>query len=82
MLTWISPGTTGSVISLIVNGRMSVLQENVMNEQDREAMAALGISCETRNVYYYREFKYDRLDDAIRYAEIDVARARKTDGEC
>jgi hypothetical protein len=53
-----------------------------MNEQDREAMAALGISCETRNVYYYREFKYDRLDDAIRYAEIDVARARKTDGEC
>ena len=53
-----------------------------MNEQDREAMAALGISCETRNVYYYREFKYDRLEDAIRYAEIDGARARKTDGEC
>ena len=60
---------------------MRVLQENVMNEQDRDAMAALGISCETRNVYYYREFKYDRLDDAIRYAEIDSARARKADGD-
>ena len=52
-----------------------------MNEKDREAMAALGVSCETRNVYYYREFKYDRLDDAIRFAKIDSASARKTDGE-
>ena len=58
------------------------MQENVMNEQESEAMAALGISCETRNVYYYREFKYDRLDDAIRHAEIDIARARKADSEC
>ncbi len=47
-----------------------------MTEKDKQAMAAHGITCANRNVYFYKDFKYDRLDDAVRYAEIDARRAR------
>lgn len=45
-----------------------------MNDDDRERMQTLGITVARRNVYSYKEFKYERLDDAIRYAEIDATR--------
>lgn len=48
----------------------------MMNEKDKQTMGAHGITCESRNVYFYKEYKYDRLDDAVRYAEIDARRAR------
>lgn len=50
-----------------------------MNKKDKQTMEAHGITCETRNVYFYKDFKYDRLDDAVRYAEIDAERNRKTE---
>jgi len=51
-----------------------------MNKKDEQAMEAHGITCATRSVYFYRDFKYDRLDDAVRYAEIDASRIQKTGG--
>jgi hypothetical protein len=51
-----------------------------MNKKDKQMMEAHGITCATRNVYFYKDFKYDRLDDAVRYAEIDARRIRKIDG--
>lgn len=43
-------------------------------------MEAHGITCGTRNVYFYKDFKYDRLEDAVRYAETDARRIDKVDG--
>ena len=51
-----------------------------MNDEDRRTMEAHGITCATRNVYFYKDFKYDRLDDAVRYAETDARLDRKIDG--
>jgi hypothetical protein len=51
-----------------------------MNAKDRQTMDAHGITCATRKVYFYKEYKYDRLDDAVRYAEIDARRVREIDG--
>ena len=48
-----------------------------MNAKDRQAIEAHGITCASRSVYSYKEFKYDRLADAVRYAEIDARRIRK-----
>ena len=45
-----------------------------MNDDDRRQMRALGIAVARKNVYSYKEFRYERLDDAIRYAEIDTRR--------
>lgn len=45
-----------------------------MNDDDRKLMHALGITVARKNVYSYKEFRYERLDDAIRYAEIDTRR--------
>jgi len=50
-----------------------------MNNKDEQTMEAHGITCATRKVYFYKDFKYDRLEDAIRYAEIDASRIQKTD---
>jgi hypothetical protein len=55
--------------------------ETKMNQKDRETMEAHGITCATKNVYFYKEYKYDRLDDAVRFAEIDTRRAQKADGD-
>ena len=52
-----------------------------MNAKDRQTMDAHGITCATRKVYFYKEYKYDRLEDAVRYSKIDARRARKTDGD-
>jgi hypothetical protein len=52
-----------------------------MNKKDKQMMEAHGITCAPKNVYFYKDFKYDRLDDAVRYAEIDARRARKAAGD-
>lgn len=53
--------------------------ETLMKKQDRQAMEAHGITRATRNVYFYKDYKYDRLDDAVRYAETDARRVREID---
>lgn len=50
-----------------------------MNEKDKQTMQVHGITFVHRNVFFYKDFKYDRLDDAVRYAEIDAERNRKSD---
>jgi hypothetical protein len=49
-----------------------------MNEKDKSAMEAHGIRCVPKDVYYYKSFKYERLNDALRFAESDAARNGKT----
>jgi len=51
-----------------------------MNDKDKRTMEVHGITSAHRNVYFYKDFKYDRLDDAVRYAEIDASRIQKTGG--
>ena len=48
-----------------------------MNDDEKKLMQAYGIQFALKNVYSYKEFKYERLDDAIRYAEIDTRRNRQ-----
>ena len=52
-----------------------------MNKKDKQTMEAHGITCAPKNVYLYKNFKYDRLDDAVCYAEIDASRIQKTGGK-
>ena len=55
-------------------------QVTKMTEDDQQAMDAHGITCTSKDIYAYKDFKYDRLADAIRYAEIDTERHRLKDG--
>jgi len=52
-----------------------------MNDKDTQTMEVHGITFAPRNVYFYKEYKYDSLEDAVRYAEIDARRARKAAGD-
>ncbi len=51
-----------------------------MNDDEKKMMQAYGIKSARKDVYSYKEFKYERLDDAIRYAEIDRKRDQEKDG--
>lgn len=43
-----------------------------MTEKQRELVERYGIQCAQKTVYLYKQFRYDNLEDAIRYAEIDI----------
>jgi hypothetical protein len=38
-----------------------------MNKNDKQTMEAHGITCAPKNVYFYKDFKYDRLDGGTRH---------------
>ena len=42
-----------------------------MSEQDKMLMAEYGITSTVKKVYRYKDYRYDRLSDAISYARTD-----------
>ena len=47
-----------------------------MTNKDKKVMDTHGITRQSKTIYQYKDFKYERLADAIRYAEIDAERSR------
>ncbi len=45
---------------------------------NEEQMDAYGITAEERVVYLYKNYKYDKLSEAIKYAKIDALVMEKT----
>jgi len=41
-----------------------------MTEEEKELMERYGITYEQNTVYYYMGYKYDRLQDALKYAKL------------
>ena len=52
-----------------------------MTKDDKHNMDAHGITCKSKDVYHYKDFRYDRLVDAVLYAEIDADRTRRDGGK-
>jgi hypothetical protein len=52
-----------------------------VTKDDEQTMDALGITYESKSVYHYKGFRYDRLADAVRYAQSDAKRRRLWDGD-
>lgn len=50
------------------------------SEANEKLMEDYGITSESKTVYRYKEYRYDNLEDAIRYAVIDVERADNNAG--
>ena len=40
-----------------------------MNKQDKILMEMYNITSSTRTVFFYKDFKYDRLVQAVKYAQ-------------
>lgn len=49
-------------------------EEIEMSEQDKTLMAEYGITSTVKKVYRYKEYRYDRLSDALNYARTDTRR--------
>jgi hypothetical protein len=47
-----------------------------MTEKQKELVDSYGIQCAQKTVYLYKQFRYDNLEDALRYAEIDTSQDR------
>jgi len=46
-----------------------------MIEQDKMLMAEYGITSTVKKVYRYKDYRYDRLSDALSYARTDTRRS-------
>ena len=68
---------TGTVINRTASANKDVHQVTEMTKDDKQAMDAHGITRKSKDVYYYKDFKYDRLADAVHYATIDADRSRR-----
>ena len=51
-----------------------------MSGQGKTLMAEYGITSSPKTVYFYKEYRYDRLSDALSYAKSDTKRT-EDDGE-
>ena len=40
-----------------------------MTDDEKQAMARYGITHEIKNLFHFRGYRYDRLEDAISYAK-------------
>lgn len=47
-----------------------------MTKDEKQSMDAYGITCKSKDVFYYKDYRYERLADAVRFAEIDAERRR------
>lgn len=48
-----------------------------MNEDNKMMMERYGITSETKMMYFYKEFRYEDINDAIRFAERDFTPAQE-----
>jgi hypothetical protein len=88
----IIPETTGIVIDLTASNRASASlveaslelhsfpesEMTCMTEEENKLMEQHGITCERRTVYFYKGYKYEKLNDALSYANIETVRQRKS----
>lgn len=44
-------------------------EETKISEKDKASMDRLGITCTAKQVYFYKQHRYNNLTDAVRYAE-------------
>ena len=49
-----------------------------MTDEDTKLMETYGITVETKMVYHFDGYKYDRLSDAVKYAKVSTPRAVET----
>ena len=67
---------TGTAINRTACANKHVHQVTEMTKDDKQAMETHGITSESKDVYYFKNFRYDRLADAVRYAKVDTERRR------
>lgn len=60
-----------------MNQEITVNEEIKTSEEDRATMDRYGITSSTRQVYFYKQHRYGKLADAVRYAERDNASTKK-----
>ena len=48
-----------------------------MSNEDKALMAKYGITCEPKMHYFYMQYRYDNINDALRYAEIETNRVHE-----
>jgi hypothetical protein len=49
-----------------------------LSKEDKELMVKYNIKVEKRMAFYAQGYKYDKLDDAVRYARLSAERERES----
>jgi len=54
-----------------LNKEIMMNKETSVSEEDKTSMDRLGITNSSKQIYYYKQHRYEKLADAVRYAERD-----------
>jgi hypothetical protein len=73
-------GAEQNTLNPVFTGQWRALMSNDKqdDEEQQQLMSQYGISHETKSVYYFQGYKYDRLADAVRYARDSLSRENAT----
>jgi hypothetical protein len=53
-----------------------VSKEDKVTEEDRTLMGRYGITSASKMMYFYKEYRYENLSDALHYAESEAKRTQ------
>ena len=57
---------------------LATLKEILMTDDDTRLMNEHGITCETKMVFRFQGYRYERLTDAVNYAKKQLSEPNKT----
>ena len=57
-----------------------MIKEIELTQENKELMARYNIKTETRTLFYSEGYKYDNLNDAVRYAKLSMEKNRASGG--
>ena len=47
-----------------------------MNKDEEKLMSHYGITCSSKMLYFYKQYRYENITDALNFAEIDNKRTQ------
>ena len=74
----VNNGTGWNVAPFVQTTTYVQTKETKMNE-DNKMMARYGITSTSKVIYSYKQHRYEKIEDALRYAEIDSIRTQESD---
>ena len=74
----VNNGTGWNVAPFVQTTTYVKTKETKMNE-DNKMMARYEITSTSKVIYSYKQHRYEKIEDALRYAEIDSIRTQESD---
>jgi len=63
---------------MLTSWQRMTFEDGFAHRQHKTLMARHGITCAPKMMYFYKQYRYDSLTDALRYVESETKRTQKS----